>query len=42
MHHGPEQVFLIAALVTVGLVIVIPTIIYLVHKLFFFDWPAPI
>ena len=39
MPHEPEQVFLIAALVTVGLVIVVPVIIYLVHKLFFFDWP---
>ena len=43
MHHEPEQAFLIAALVTVGLVIVVPLIIYLVHKLFFFffffDWP---
>ena len=39
MHQDPAQPFLIAALATLGLVILVPLIIYLRNKLFFFDWP---
>ncbi len=39
MDHDPAQIFLITALAAIGLVIVVPLIIYLGHKLFFFDWP---
>jgi hypothetical protein len=38
VHHDPAQVFLIAALAA-GLVILIPVIIFLRNRLFFFDWP---
>jgi len=33
------QVLVVAALSAVGFAILIPLITYLVHKLFFFDWP---
>ena len=39
MHHDPAQAFLVAALAAVGLVILVPLIIFLRNKLFFFDWP---
>jgi hypothetical protein len=39
VHPDLAQVLLIAALGAVGLVILVPLRIYLVHKLFFFDWP---
>lgn len=38
MDHDPAQVLFIAALAA-GLVILVPVIIYLRNKLFFFDWP---
>ena len=39
MPHDLAQFLLIAALTAVGLIILIPLGIFLVHKLFFFDWP---
>ncbi len=39
MPHDLAQFLLVSALAAVGLVILIPLGIYLVHKLFFFDWP---
>jgi len=37
--HDLAQFLLVAVLAAVGLVILFPLGIYLVHKLFFFDWP---
>jgi hypothetical protein len=39
VDHDPAQAFLIAVLAAVGLAILVPLIIYLRNKLFFFDWP---
>jgi hypothetical protein len=39
VDHDPAQAFLIAALAAVGLAMLVPLIIYLRNKLFFFDWP---
>ncbi len=39
MHPDLVQLFRIAALGAVALGILVPLGIYLVHKLFFFDWP---
>ncbi len=39
MHHDLAQFLLIAAIVAAGLVILVPLGVYLVHKVFAFDWP---
>jgi hypothetical protein len=39
VDYDPAQAFLIAALAAVGLAMLVPLIIYLRNKLFFFDWP---
>ena len=39
MHDELAQFLLIAAFTAAGLVILVPLGVYLVHRLFFFDWP---
>lgn len=39
MHHDLARLLLITAFTAAGLVILVPPGVYLVHKLFFFDWP---